>query len=45
MVTQLKSYCDGNAVRMINSLCDSISLTKEKRQQYFGDILSTYNET
>ena len=45
MVTQLKNYCDGNAVRMVNSLCSCAGLTKDERQQYFGEILSAYNKS
>ena len=41
MVDQLKDYCDGHAVRMINSLCSSIGMDAQRKQEYFGSILST----
>lgn len=43
MVTQLKNYCDGRAVKMISSLCSYCNFTNAEKEQYFGEILDAYN--
>ena len=32
-------FCDGRAVKMINSFCAEVGFNKEQKNQYFGDLL------
>lgn len=45
MVNQLKNYCDGRAVKMVDSLCSTLGLSKSERKAYFGDVLAAYGKS
>ena len=39
LVVEMKEYCDGRALTMIDSLCIRVGFTPEEREAYFGDLL------
>jgi len=39
LVVEMKEYCDGRSLAMINSLCSRVGFTPEEREAYFGDLL------
>lgn len=43
MVTQLKNYCDGRAVEMVNSLCSHLGFTKDEKAHYFSEVLAIHD--
>ena len=39
LVVEMKDYCDGRALAMIDSLCVRVGFTPQEREAYFGDLL------
>jgi len=38
LVVEMKEYCDGRALAMVNNLCTRVGFTPEERETYFGDL-------
>ena len=38
LVVEMKEYCDGRALAMVNNLCTRVGFTPEERATYFGDL-------
>ncbi len=38
-VANLRDYCDGRALELINSFCDYVDFTEAEKMEYFGELL------
>ena len=45
MVSRLKKYCDGQALRSIDSLCSYLNFSEEERNFYFSEVLALHGSS